>query len=116
LSAAVEVALFRIAQEALTNVVRHARASRCVVSLARCEREQQLELSITDNGHGLPPKRSIGVGLASIRERAEELGGTWVIESLPIGGTRVRVRLPCSLPTLAAPPEAHRTRLEEEAG
>ena len=107
LSAAVEVALFRIAQEALTNVVRHAQASRCVISLALCEREQMLELTITDNGHGLPPKRSrsTGVGMASMRERAEELGGTWEIESLPTGGTRIRVRLPCSLTTLAAPPE-----------
>jgi signal transduction histidine kinase len=119
LSAAVEVALFRIAQEALTNVVWHAKASRCVISLAQCEQEQMLALTITDNGHGLPPERSrrIGVGLASMRERAEELGGTWEIESLPTGGTRVRVLLPCSRPTLgAAPlPEPHLTALGGEA-
>ncbi|HEY7124169.1 MAG TPA: GAF domain-containing sensor histidine kinase [Ktedonobacterales bacterium] len=105
LPAAVEVALFRIAQEALTNVVRHAQASRCVISLALREREQALELSIIDNGRGLPPIRGTGVGLASMRERAEELGGSWEIESLPTGGTGVRVRLPCLLPTLAAPLE-----------
>ncbi|HLW02437.1 MAG TPA: GAF domain-containing sensor histidine kinase [Ktedonobacterales bacterium] len=104
LPAALEVALFRIAQEALTNVVRHAQASWCVVSLALCEREQALELTISDNGRGLPPIRGTGVGLASMRERAEELGGTWVIESLSTGGTGVRVRLPCSLPILAAAP------------
>ncbi len=116
LPAAIEVALFRIAQEALTNVVRHAQASRCVVSLALCEREQMLALEITDNGRGLPPIRSTGVGLASMRERAEELGGTCEIESLPAGGACVRVRLPCSLPTLAAPePEPHLTVLGEEA-
>jgi signal transduction histidine kinase len=105
LPAAVEVALFRIAQEALTNAVRHAQASRCVISLALREREQALELSIIDNGRGLPPIRGTGVGLASMRERTEELGGSWEIESLPTGGTGVRVRLPCLLPTLAAAPE-----------
>jgi signal transduction histidine kinase len=106
LPAAVEVALFRIAQEALTNVVRHAQASRCGMSLALHESEQVLELAVMDNGRGLPPIRGTGVGLASMRERAEELGGTWEIESLPNGGTAVRVRLPCLLPTLAAAAES----------
>ena len=106
LPAAVEVALFRISQEAITNVVRHAQASRCVVSLALHESEQVLELAITDNGRGLPPIRGTGVGLASMRERAEELGGTWEIESLKSGGTAVRVRLSCLLPTLAAAAES----------
>lgn len=117
LSAAVEVALYRIAQEALTNVVRHAQASRCVVSLALHEQEQLLELTVTDNGRGLPPIRGTGVGLASMRERAEELGGTWEIESLPTGGTCVRVRLPCVSPIPAASPEreTHLTVLGEEA-
>jgi signal transduction histidine kinase len=117
LSAAVEVALFRITQEALTNAVRHAQASRCVVSLALHEQEQVLELTITDNGRGLSPIRGTGVGLASMRERAEELGGTWEIESLPTGGTCVRVRLPCVSPILAASPEQdpHLTVLGEEA-
>jgi signal transduction histidine kinase len=117
LPAAVEVALFRIAQEALTNVVRHAQASRCVVSLALCERGQALELTITDNGHGLPPIRGMGVGLASMRERAEELGGTCEIEALPARGTCIRVRLPYSPLTFAAAPEseAHLGVLKEEA-
>lgn len=105
LSAAVEVALFRICQEALTNVVRHAGASRCVVSLVLHECESVLELQITDNGRGLPAVRSAGVGLASMRERAEELGGTWEIQTMPIGGTHVRVRLPYSPPLPAAAPE-----------
>ena len=109
LPAAVEVAVFRIAQEALTNVVRHAQASRCVVSLTLCEQEQMLELTISDNGRGLPSIRGTGVGLASMRERAEELGGTCQIESLPTGGTCVHVRLPCSSLTLAtfSEPEPH---------
>ena len=114
LSAAVEVAVFRIAQEALTNVVRHAQARRCVVSLTLGVRE--LELTITDNGRGLPAIQGTGVGLASMRERAEELGGTWEIESPPTGGTCVRVRLPSLLPTLAAAsePEALLTAQGEE--
>jgi signal transduction histidine kinase len=98
LPAAVEVAAFRITQEALTNVVRHSQASRCVVSLALREREGALDLEITDNGRGLPPTRGTGVGLASMRERAEELGGTCEIEPMPSGGTRVHARLPCALP------------------
>jgi signal transduction histidine kinase len=94
--------VFRIAQEALTNVVRHAQADRCVVSLALHECEHVLELEITDDGRGLPSIRGSGVGLASMRERAEELGGTWEIEALKSRGTAVRVRLPCVLPTPAA--------------
>jgi signal transduction histidine kinase len=102
--AAIEVAVFRIAQEALTNVVRHAHATRCIVSLALCEQEQVLSLTITDNGCGLLPRRATGVGLASMRERAEELGGTWEIKTLLSGGTRVQARLPCSLPSLGQRP------------
>jgi signal transduction histidine kinase len=116
LPAAIEVALFRIAQEALTNVVRHAQATRCVVTLALCEREQVLSLMITDNGRGLSARRSTGVGLASMRERAEELGGTWEMEPVPTGGTAIRVRLPCSPPPRAAAtePVPHLTALGEE--
>jgi signal transduction histidine kinase len=105
LSAAVEVALFRIAQEALTNVVRHAQASCCVVSLALHEGEPVLELTITDNGCGLPAVRGTGVGLTSMRERAEELGGTWEIEPVSTGGTSVRVCLPYASPLLATATE-----------
>jgi signal transduction histidine kinase len=106
LPAAVEVAIFRIVQEALTNVIRHSQASRCIISLSEDEREPLLKLEIRDNGHGLPPVRGTGVGLTSMRERAEELGGTWEIESLPTGGTCIRTRLPCLLsPRSAAEPE-----------
>jgi signal transduction histidine kinase len=94
LSAAVEVALYRIAQEALTNVVRHAAAHRCDIQLALNEPAGWLSLSIQDDGCGLPPSRGMGVGLGSMRERAEELGGTWTIEKVPTGGTHVLARLP----------------------
>jgi signal transduction histidine kinase len=91
LPAAVEVALYRIAQEALTNMVRHAQASTCVVSL-RVERDACLEIG--DDGQGLPADFRAGVGLTSMRERAAELGGTCLIEPGATGGTRVLVRLP----------------------
>jgi signal transduction histidine kinase len=91
LPAAVEVAAYRIAQEALNNVVRHTHAQHCTL---RLESNHALELEICDDGQGIPPDARSGVGLLSMRERAAELGGTCVIESLPEGGTRVLARLP----------------------
>ena len=117
LPAAVEVAIFRIVQEALTNVVRHSHASRCVVRLALHEQERQLELEIKDNGRGIAPARSTGVGLASMRERAEELGGTCEVKQVPTGGTCVHIRLPSLLPQLSETPdrESRMTPQGEEA-
>jgi signal transduction histidine kinase len=91
LPAAVEVAVYRVAQEALTNVVRHARAKTCVVRLAI---DEDVSLEIVDDGVGIPAERRAGVGLYSMYERAAELGGSCVVESAPEGGTRVLVRLP----------------------
>jgi signal transduction histidine kinase len=91
LPAAVEVACYRIVQEALTNVVRHAHAHTCVVRLV-CR--EQVTIEIIDDGQGLPPAYRHGVGLTSMRERAEELGGSWLIEPLPSGGTCVRAQIP----------------------
>ena len=97
LPAAVEVAIYRIAQEALTNVVRHAHARHCDLQLILDEKAGWLSLSLQDDGSGLLPSRSAGVGLVSMRERAEELGGTCTIEPVESGGTRVLVRLPLVL-------------------
>jgi len=91
LAAAVEVAAYRIAQEALTNVARHARATRGEVRIAL---NGGLRLEIRDDGAGLPRDVRAGVGLASMRERAEELGGTCVVENVPQGGTLVTALLP----------------------
>jgi signal transduction histidine kinase len=92
LSAAVEVAAYRIALEALTNVVRHAQAHACQVHLAVVE--ESLQLDIADDGLGLPHESQAGMGLTSMRERADELGGTCVIENRPGGGMRVYAELP----------------------
>jgi signal transduction histidine kinase len=102
LPAAVEVAAYRIAQEALTNVVRHARAHNCLITLTL---DEALWLEIKDDGLGLPVQLHAGVGLRSMRERAEELGGTCCVETNATGGTRIVARLPLmrgadSLPSL----------------
>ena len=91
LPAAVEVAAYRIAAEALTNAARHASARACSVSLS-CN--GALELAIADDGGGIPGNRRAGVGLASMQERAEELGGTCTITPRPGGGTLVRALIP----------------------
>jgi signal transduction histidine kinase len=91
LPAAVEVAVYRITQEALTNVARHAQAHSCVVRLALNE---DVALEIVDDGIGIPAERSAGVGLSSMHERASELGGSCVVQAVPKGGTQVLVRLP----------------------
>jgi signal transduction histidine kinase len=98
LPAAVEVAAYRVAQEALTNVARHAHAKTCHVHLSLDEGAGVLGLEITDDGAGIPEDRVGGVGLSSMRERAEELGGTLAIEPEPEGGTRVLARLPLPAP------------------
>lgn len=91
LSAAVEVAAYRIVLEALTNVARHAQAQTCQVCLRVSD---ALEVEVRDDGVGLPMERHTGVGLVSMRERAAELGGMCLIESPPAGGVRVLARLP----------------------
>lgn len=91
LPAAVEVAIFRIVDEAVTNVVRHAEARLCQI---RIEVERGLRLTVADDGVGLAPDQITGVGLVSMRERAIELGGTCTIQPGAAGGTRVAVWLP----------------------
>lgn len=105
LSAAVEVAVYRIVLEALTNVIRHAEAKHCSIrfSLNQNASHGNLQIEVIDNGIGLPPNLRAGVGLRSMRERAEELGGKLIVESqsnvtrvlaiLPFGETVVQANL-----------------------
>lgn len=92
LPAAVEVAAYRIVQEALTNIVRHAKAQRCCICLL-CDNDL-LHVEVSDDGIGLLESYRAGVGVLSMRERAAELGGTCEIAPLPEGGTCVRASLP----------------------
>lgn len=96
LPAAVEVALYRIAQEALTNVIKHARASSCTLTLT--VGAATLLLEIADDGVGFDNPPRWGVGMLSMRERAEEIGGSCTIERRPNGGTRVIAELPRGAP------------------
>ena len=93
LPAAVEVAAYRIVLEAITNVVRHAQASECRIRLSL---SGELSLEILDDGVGLPEGYRLGVGMTSMRERAEELGGACKVETGTVGGvgTLVCARLP----------------------
>jgi signal transduction histidine kinase len=95
LPAAVEAAAYRIACEALTNVVRHSGATACSL---RIRLNGALELDVADNGRGLPADHLAGVGVTGMRERADELGGRLSIES-DGHGTVVRARLPIVVAT-----------------
>lgn len=91
LPAAVEVAAYRIVQEALTNASRHAQASRVTVDLAMTP--GGLTVTITDNGTGQVTPRPGGIGLDSMRERAEQIGGTFELMARPGHGTTVTATL-----------------------
>jgi signal transduction histidine kinase len=92
LPAAVEVAAYRIVVEAVTNAMRHSSGETCSVSLSRDQRA--LHIRIRDTGNGLSSSPPAGVGLASMRERAAELGGTCTLTSTPGVGTVIEARLP----------------------
>ena len=95
LPAAVEVAAYRIAVEAITNVVRHADARTCRVEISTAD---NLVIEVSDDGVGLHGATGNGVGLSSMRERAEELGGTFTVTDGAGGGTRIRTELPAGTP------------------
>jgi signal transduction histidine kinase len=87
-----EEALYRILQEALANVARHSKASQAMVELNRYDGEVQL--SVRDDGAGFEESPDAGMGLSSMQERAEALGGFTRITSHPGQGTEVRTVLP----------------------
>ncbi|HJQ07255.1 MAG TPA: sensor histidine kinase [Nocardioides sp.] len=99
LSAAAEVAAFRIGTEAVTNVVRHAGARHCRVELS-CEGDA-LRLEVADDGIGLPPGATAGNGLHTMRERAEEMRGVLTVVGTP-AGTTVLAELPVPAATARA--------------
>jgi signal transduction histidine kinase len=108
-----EIALFRIVQEALNNIVKHARAGEARVSLR--QNAQAVVLSITDNGVGFdtaakPIMGGYGMGTTTMRERAEAIGARLQLQSAPGQGTRVTVEL--SWPP-AAPPALGRVHGRE---
>jgi signal transduction histidine kinase len=108
LPAAVETAAFRILQEALANIHRHAHSERVEVDLQR--RADWLYLDVRDYGVGLPAgegRGGGGLGLLSMQERAELIGGTCAIENATDRGTRVRAQLPLR-PATRARAEASR--------
>ncbi len=99
LSNAKAIGLFRILQEALTNVMRHAQAQ--TVSLRLEQQEGVLSLSISDDGRGFSVqqgRQGLSFGLVGMRERAQMLGGTLVLDSQPGEGTSIRVSVPLDTP------------------
>jgi signal transduction histidine kinase len=92
LDAELEQTCFRLAQEALSNVVHHAAATTVRVSLAR--QAATVVLEVQDDGRGFSPGLAMGLGLVGARERAARLEGSLEIESTPGSGTRLRAILP----------------------
>jgi signal transduction histidine kinase len=101
LPAAVEVATYRIAQEALTNALRHAEAQRCLLCLHL--HEGRLTLQVSDDGKGIAPGHHIGVGLLAMHERAVELGGRCTITGGSSSGTTIQVSLPLGVAADSSP-------------
>jgi two-component system sensor histidine kinase UhpB len=91
LSGEVELAIYRVAQEALTNAMRHSRATEVNVSLSR--ENDELVLTVADNGEGLPEQVREGGGLTGMRERAMLIGAALTINSVQGAGLEVIMRL-----------------------
>jgi signal transduction histidine kinase len=95
LPAAVEVAAYRIAVEAMTNAARHAGAHECRVALVMTDdAAPTLSVEISDDGAGIPAEIKPGIGLASMRERAAEVGGSIDFRKREGGGTTITAHLP----------------------
>lgn len=97
----IKILMYRAAQEALSNVLRHARATR--VRLAVTEGSRSLQMTVTDNGVGFEAEKllyriqngSSGIGIRSIREQAESMGGNLLVQSGPLG-TKLEITVPYS--------------------
>jgi len=112
----IEIALYRIAQEALSNTARHAHAASATLTLERSD--AAIRLSLADDGRGFGEsdtaqarKEGHGMGLMSMRERSELLGGTFDVQSTPGGGTTITVTIPLQAEaTHEENPDTHRGR------
>ena len=108
LPAQLETAVFRIVQEALTNVLRHAGVREVTVRLWRDGRNRTLGVQVHDTGAGFDVPQVLGArtssGLAGMRERATLLGGQFTLESRPGAGTRLTVELPLAPARSKSPP------------
>lgn len=114
LPAAVEVAAYRIAREAITNAVRHSGATRCITTLDVSA--GWLTVAVEDDGRGMQVNARTGLGLISMRERTEELGGTLTVTSSPSGGTRIQSELPLSNGSLTGTDSDVGTGMVDESG
>ena len=109
----INIALYRVAQEALTNVTRHAQASQVRLTLAR-DAAGHVCLTIADDGRGMAPAGATrGLGLLGAGERAAALGGELHIDSAPGAGVRLTLRIPA--PRAAAPALGPVTKQERAA-
>ena len=95
LSPRLEEAAFRVVCESMTNVARHAGAGHCTVELARCNGD--LRVAVLDDGNGIDPEALAGHGLASMRQRALDLGGTLTVGSHAPSGTHITAVFPLEL-------------------
>ena len=95
-----ETALYRVAQEAIGNALRHSGSKQVTVSLT--QRQRSVVLEVTDKGRGFDPRSLAGLGLASMRERAASVRGRLTVASEPGAGTRIRLSVPVAA---AAPTE-----------
>ena len=94
-TAEIEAAIYRLVQEALTNVVKHADASTVQIEVADSDDDSHVDVEVRDDGRGFDPKRdSDGFGLLGMRERVGLVSGTVEVRSQPGQGTTVRARIP----------------------
>ena len=91
LPAAIEIATYRIIQESISNVIRHSNATECIVKITM---NNFLNIEITDNGKGISFTSKKGIGMASMRERTEELNGTFHVISTPEQGVCIQAIFP----------------------
>jgi signal transduction histidine kinase len=84
-----------ITKEAINNAVKHSGASHISINLDICD--NKLTLRVADNGKGYAPQKTTGNGLANMKKRAEETGGTFSVQSIPMQGTTIRAFIPVLL-------------------